>query len=280
MPGVEVMAEATEALIAGSAIRAPPAWLKYVIAMLLVALTTFAFYRGEPATDIDSVFVAANVTMLTAAFVGLTFFGFFFDIFASIGFVALVFGLCRLYAGIQRGRAVGNGDFLPEFVPEQDRWLAIARLRFVPDAELGAKAAARRRREYRRRLRRFLYAGSDAVMLEGVVERKSWLHEALDDLMVLIWHGASEAAARSAARHDLARLERQLAAYDERLPDDGSVRIAFACAEIDDGAADTDRGERRRLRELVGQVVAAAAESPLARRAAFVDHRDVSPGGS
>ena len=280
MPGVEVMAEATEALLAGSAIRAPPAWLKYVIAMLLTALTTFAFYRGEPATDIDSVFVAANVTMLTGAFVGLTFFGFFFDVFASIGFVGLIFGLCRMYAGIQRGRAVGNGDFLPEFAPERDRWLAIARLRFVPDVELGGKAAARRRREYRRRLRRFLYAGSDAVMLEGVVERKSWLHEALDDLMVLIWHGDSEGAARAAAMHDLARLERQLAEYDARLPDDGSVRLAFACAEIDDGAADSDRGERRRLRDLVGQVVAAATESPLARRTAFFAHTDVSSGGS
>ena len=280
MPGVEVMAEATEALIATSGIRAPPAWLKYVIAMLLTMLTTFAFYRGEPATDIDSVFVAANVTMLTAAFVGLTFFGFFFDVFASIGFVSLIFGLCRLYAGIQRGRAVGNGDFLREFAPDRDRWLAIARLRFVPDVQLDARAAARRRREYRRRLRRFLYAGSDAVMLEGVVERKSWLHEALDDLMVLVWHGESEAAARAAARHDLARLERQLAEYDARLSDDGSVRLAFACAEIDDGAADSDRGERRRLRELVGQAVAASSESPLAQRTVFFDTADVSSGGS
>ncbi len=276
MPGVEVMAEATEALIAGSAIRAPPAWLKYVIAMLFTALTTFVFYRGEPATDIDSVFVAANVTMLTAAFVGLTVFGFFFDVFASVGFVGLIFGLCRLYAGIQRGRAVGNGDFLPEFVPAQDRWLAIARLRFVPDVHLSEKAAARRRREYRRRLRRFLYAGTDAVMLEGVVERKSWLHEALDDLMVLIWHGASKSAACAAAMHDLARLERQLADYDARLPDDGSVRIACVCREIDDGVADSNCGERLRLRELVGQVVASSTESPLAQRTAFFDHTDVS----
>ena len=36
MPGVEVMAEATEALIAGSGIRSPPAWLKYVLATFLV----------------------------------------------------------------------------------------------------------------------------------------------------------------------------------------------------------------------------------------------------
>ena len=42
MPGVEVLAEATEALIANSAIRAPPAWIKYLIAALLSALTAFA----------------------------------------------------------------------------------------------------------------------------------------------------------------------------------------------------------------------------------------------
>ena len=124
MPGVEVLAEATEAIVAGSAIRTPPAWLKYVLATFLVLLTTFAFYRGEPANDIDSVFVASNLTMLSAAFVGITFFGFFFDIFASIGFVSLIFGFCRGYAGLQRGRAVGNGDFLPEYAPRQDRWLA------------------------------------------------------------------------------------------------------------------------------------------------------------
>jgi hypothetical protein len=97
--------------------------------------------------------------------------------------------------------------------------------------------------------------------------------------MVLVWHGENEAAARDAARHDLERLERQLAEYDARLPDDGSVRLAFGCAEIDDSAPDSDRGERRRLRELVGQVVGAPGEAPLARRAVFFDHTDVSSGG-
>lgn len=280
MPGVEVMAEATEALVAGSAIRAPPAALKYVLATLAVLLTTFAFFRGEPATDIDSVFVAANVALLSAAFVGLTFFGFFADIFATIGFISLVFGTCRIYAGAQRGRAVGNGDFLPEFVPDHDRWLAVARLRFVPDPRLDARSTERRLREYRRRLRRFLYAGSDAVMLEGVVERKSWLHEALNDLMVLVWHGQTAAAARTAAMHDLARLERELDDRDARLPDDGCVRLAFACAEIDDLLEDGNRGERRRLRELIGQVLASSDERPLAQRTTLFDTGEVPPGGS
>jgi hypothetical protein len=265
MPGVEVMAEATEALIANSAIEVPPEGLKYLLAVVLVTLTTLAFFRGEPATDIDSSFVAANVLLLGAAFVGLTFFGFFFDIFASVGFVNLVFGLCRVYAGIQRGRAVGNGDFLPEFDPAEDRWLAVARLRYIPDAHGDPKVLARQRHEYHRRLRRFLYAGSDAVMLEGVVERKSWLHAALTDLMMLVWHGDSEAAARGAAMRDLARLQQQLTEQDPRLPVDGSVRLAFACAEINDNDDDSDRGERMRLRELVGRVLASPTERPLAQ---------------
>jgi len=117
-------------------------------------------------------------------------------------------------------------------------------------------------------------------MLEGVVERKSWLHDALNDLMVLVWHGDNEAVARTAAMHDLARLERQLAEHDERLPDDGSVRLAFACAEIDDSALDSDLGNRLRLRDMVGQVLASSTEVPLARRDAFSVQAEVSSGES
>ena len=156
MPGVEVLAEATEALVAHSAIQTPPAWLKYAVAAALLLFTTFVFYRGEPANDIDSIFVASNLALLGTSFVGLTFFGFFFDIFAAVGFISLVFGLCRAYAGVQRGRATGHGDFLEEYDPGPDRWLGVARLRFVPDARLGERGIAWRRREYRRRLRRFL----------------------------------------------------------------------------------------------------------------------------
>src|SRR6185295_15297307 len=92
-----------------------------------------------------------------------------------------------------------------------------------------------RRREYRRRLRRFLYAGSEAVMLEGVVERKTWLHDALSDLMVLVWHGPSRTAVLDAATRDLARLEAQMAFDDTDVSDDDGVRVAFASAEIEDG---------------------------------------------
>ena len=280
MPGVEVMAEATEAVVADSAIRVPPEWLKYALAALLVLLTASAFFRGEPAADLDSIFVATNFTLLAASFIGLTFFAYFFDIFASVGFVSMFFGLCRLYAAIQRGRAVGHGDFLAEYDPATDRWLAIARLRFVPAAGLGEKAAGRRRREYRRRVRRFLYAGSDAVMLEGLVERKSWLHKSLIDLVLLVWHGRSEADARGAAMHDLARLERHLAELDRRLPDDGSVRLAFACAEVDDRLDDPGPGGLLRLRDHVGRVLASQAEVPLAQRDAFAVQSPGSPGGS
>jgi adenylate cyclase len=266
MPGVEVLAEATEALVAGSAIRVPPAWFKYALAALLSLVTAYAFFRGEPHNDIDSIFVATNLALLAASFVGLSFFSYFFDIFATVGFVSLVFGLCRMYAKTQRGRAVGNGDYLPDFDPARDRFLTVARLHFVPDAGLDPEAIRRRRREYRRRVRRFLYAGTDAVMLEGVVEEKTWLHDALSDLVVLMWHGESEAAARAAAVSDLSRLEKDLAEQDARLPDDGTVRLAFGSAEI---ATDTDPASgagRKLLHTLIGEVLASSTEWPLAQR--------------
>jgi adenylate cyclase len=279
MPGVEVLAEATEALIADSAIWMPHSWVKYVLAAILVVLTAFAFWRGEPATDVDSVFVATNLVLLLAAFSGLTFFGVFFDIFSSVGFVSLCFGLCRLYAGVQRGRAVGNGDYLAEFDADRDRWLVMARLRFIPNAALDAPAAARRRREYRRRLRRFLYAGSQAVMLEGVVERKSWLHDTLDDLMVLVWKAGDQAGARELARHDLDALHIHLNAHDDRLDDDGVVRVSVVAAEIDDGLDASDRGERLRLREVLGRALNTPQEWPLSASNAFTSTNPSSPGG-
>ena len=263
MPGVEVLGEATEALVTGSAIWMPPAWFKYVLAGILVLLASFAFFRGEPANDVDAIFVATNLTLLVLAFCGLTFFGVFFDIFASIGFLSLCFGLCRMYAGVQRGRAVGNGDFRPEFDPGTDRWLVMGRLRFLPYPSLDGPSAARRRREYRRRLRRFLYAGCEAVMLEGVVERKSWLHPTLDDLMLLVWKGNDEASAHQAATRDLDALHRQFNQHDDRLDDDGMVKVSLVAGEIDDDRDNSDRGERLRLRELMGRVLNATEEWPL-----------------
>ncbi len=279
MPGVYIHAEAAEALINHSTIWMPPTWVKYALAASLVLLASFAFFRGEPANDIDSVFVATNLALLVLAFSGLTFFGVFFDIFASIGFLSLCFGICRMYAGVQRGRAVGNADFLPEFDPAIDRWLVLARLRFVPYPSLDAAAASRRRREYRRRLRRFMYAGCDAVMLEGVVERKSWLHADLDDLMVLVWKAPDEATARHRAQHDLDNIHAQFNSYDDNdsLDDGGIVKVCMVAAEIDDERDESDRGERLRLREVLGRVLTSTEEWPLRAANTFTDRQDESP---
>ncbi|MEG2940611.1 MAG: CHASE2 domain-containing protein [Thermomonas sp.] len=260
MPGVAVWAEATEALLHDSAIWMPPTSFKYLLAALLVLLTAYAFWRGEPHEDVDGVFVAINITLLLIAFLGLTFFGVFLDIFASIGFVSLCFGLCRLYASVQRGRAVGNNDYRDEYHPSKHPWLLMARLRFVPNGDIGEFAAIRGKREYRRLLRRQLYAGSDAVMIEGIVERKSWLHDILDDLMVLIWTGTERVQALDAAKRELDQLYRDLNEGDLRLEDHGRVMVCISVAEIDDDDDSTNRGERVRLRELLGQDLNATDE--------------------
>jgi hypothetical protein len=268
MPGVEIHAEATEALLAGSAIWMPPAWFKYVLAALLVCLTAFVFHRGEPASEIDQIFVAVNLALLASAWIGLTAFGWFFDIFAAIGFVGLCFGLCRLYASVQRGRTIGNGDFREEFAPGRDRWLALARLRFQPDPGLAPDALERQLREYRRRLRRYLHGGTAAVAIEGVVERKSYLWEALEDLTVLVWAGPEQEQVAAVAERELGELHAHLVGHDEVLPDDGSVRVAFALSYAvppDESATQT----RARVRATLGDLLCNEDERPLSTRNPF-----------
>jgi CHASE2 domain-containing sensor protein len=267
-PGVEIHAEAAEALLNGSAIWMPPAGFKYLLATLLVLFTGFVFYRGEPAWEIDAIFVASNLVLVAVSFIGLTAFGVFFDIFAALGFVSLCFGFCRIYAATQRGRAIGNDDYRPQFDPDQHRWLALARLRFVPDASMETHALERRLREYRRRLRRFLYMGTDAVALEGVVEYKSWLWEAMNDVTVLMWGGPDRAAVAATAERELRALHAHLTGHEHLLPDDGSVRVASMISEAvaeDETIAQT----RARICAVLGRLLQSQDERPLAMRDPF-----------
>jgi CHASE2 domain-containing sensor protein len=262
MPGVEVQAEATEALLAGTAIWMPPAGFKYLLAALLTIFSGFAFWRGEPAWEIDEIFVASNLVLLAASFIGLTMFGVFLDLFAAIAFVSLCFGLCRVYAATQRGRAIGNDDYRPQFDPDRDRWLALARLRFVPDEGLDPRVVNRRIREYRRRLRGFLYRGTDGVALEGIVEYKSWLYDSLVDITVLMWGGTDRETVSATARRELEALRKHLAGHDDVLPDDGSVRVASLVSEA---VADNEPIEQTRARVcgVLGRLLASTVERPL-----------------
>jgi CHASE2 domain-containing sensor protein len=268
MPGVQVHAEAIEALVFGTAIWMPPAGFKYLLASLLVAFTGFVFWRGEPSWDMDGIFLAGNLVLLAGAFIGLTAFGVFFDIFAALAFVSLMFGLCRSYAAAQRGRAVGNDDYRPQFDPDRDRWLALARLRFVPDAGLDPMVLGRRIREYRRRLRGFLYLGTEAVAIEGIVEYKHWLWESLVDINVLLWSGPDRETVAATAQRELVALREHLAGHDDVLPDDGSVRVAslISVAVGDDEPLATTRA---RVCSVLGRLLAATDERSLSEHDAF-----------
>ncbi|MEN1929280.1 CHASE2 domain-containing protein [Luteimonas sp. MJ250] len=279
MPGVEILAEATEALLTGSWIRMPPGWLKYALAAILVLLSCFVFWRGEPHQDVDPVFVALNLVLLAVAFVGLTLFGWFIDIFASLAFGALCFGLCRGYAAVQRGRAIGNSDYLREYDPATRPWLLLARLRFEPDPSLSPQRAKRARREYRRTLRRLVHSSDRIVLIEGVIERKHWMHALLDDLVLLTWAAESEAAARAMAQADLDALHALLNAGGERLDGIGRVMACVATTAIEDRTVEGIQGARHRrlrLRALLGQDLDRLPHWPLAKHNNWI-HKNPLP---
>jgi CHASE2 domain-containing sensor protein len=277
MPGVEVNGEAVEALLTDGAIWMPPASFKYLLAAFLVMFTGFAFWRGEPAWELDAIFVASNIVLVAVAFVGLTAFGVFFDIFAALGFVSLCFGLCRMYAAAQRGRAIGNDDYRPQFDAGRDHCLAMVRLRFVPDEAMERRALSRRIREYRRRLRGWLYHGHEAVAIEGIVEYKHWLWDALVDINVLTWGGPDRASVVATAERELRSLREYLAGRDDVLPDDGSVRVASLISTIamaNEPIAET----RARVSHMLGQLLASTEERPLSAHDSFA--ADESPAAA
>jgi hypothetical protein len=215
--------------------------------------------------------------LVAVAFVGLTAFGVFFDIFAALGFVSLCFGLCRMYAAAQRGRAIGNDDYRPQFDAHRDRCLAMVRLRFVPDEAMERRALSRRIREYRRRLRGWLYHGHEAVAIEGIVEYKHWLWDALVDINVLTWGGPDRASVVATAERELRSLREYLAGRDDVLPDDGSVRVASLISTIamaNEPIADT----RARVSHMLGQLLASTEERPLSAHDSFA--ADESPAAA
>ena len=89
----------------------------------------------------------------------------------------------------------------------------------------------------------------------------AWLTAAgLDDLMLLIWTGTERTQALDAAKRELDQLYRDLNEGDLRLEDHGRVMVCISVAEIDDDNDLTNRGERMRLRELLGQDLNATDE--------------------
>src|SRR3546814_8293708 len=90
----------------------------------------------------------------------------------------------------------------PQFDPDNDHWLALVRLRFDPhEADLGRRETRRRVREYRRRMRGWLYRGAEAVAIEGIVEYKHFLYESLMDINVLMWRGHDRAEVARSEKH-------------------------------------------------------------------------------
>ena len=144
----------------------------------------------------------------------------------------------------------------------------MVRLRFVPDEAMERRALSRRIREYRRRLRGWLYRGPEAVAIEGIVEYKHWLWDALVDINVLTWGGPDRATVVATAERELRSLREYLAGQDDVLPDDGSVRVASLISTIaleNEPITDT----RARVSRMLGRLLASTDERPLSAQDAF-----------
>ncbi len=248
MPGVEVQAEAVENLISDSYIRTPAPGFKYALAALLVILIGFSFWRGEPSQDVDAVFTATNLVLTAIAVLTLTFTTFFFDIFTSVGTSVTFFGICRTYLAGMRGRALGNDDHVKE-LGEGDRLhivLLILRVSVGRDLEVvGRNPEARRfweTNEYRRRIRRVLYAHGYGKMHEGLIERKTWLASDFRDVVMMICDAPSVEELRWEILHDLNLINDELV----KIADENRLDQVVTCSGVYVDLSDKD-GQARSM---------------------------------
>src|SRR5690606_16381860 len=153
-------------------------------------------------------------------------------------------------------------DYRPQFDPDNDHWLALVRLRFDPhEADLGRRETRRRVREYRRRMRGWLYRGAEAVAIEGIVEYKHFLYESLMDINVLMWRGHDRGEVAAQAQRELRWLRDYRAAKDHVPADHGEV---LGGSQVSGAVSADDSAEQTRTRvcRVLRRPLAAEAERP------------------
>jgi CHASE2 domain-containing sensor protein len=216
MAGVELHAEAVENLIDNTWIRMPDDGFKYLLSAVLILAIGLSFWRGESARDIDAVFTVTNVLLTATAILALTFTNFFIDVFTSIGTSLTFFGLCRTYLAGMKGRALGSDDHVPELGYKGRLHVVLLLLRVSVRTDANALARnpeARRyweRSEYRRRIRRILYAHGYAKIHEGLIERKTFLASDFRDVILMVCDAPSVEELRWEILHDLKLISDEL----------------------------------------------------------------------
>ncbi|HEV2608595.1 MAG TPA: CHASE2 domain-containing protein, partial [Xanthomonadaceae bacterium] len=216
MPGVELHAEAVQNLIDGAWIRMPGDGFKYALSAILIALIGFSFWRGESVRDIDAVFTVTNVLLTASAIMSLSFTTYFTDVFTSIATSLTFFSLCRAYLTGMKGRALGS-DYHVSELGKHGRLhvvLLLLRVSFGSDAgAIGRTSGAQRyweKSEYRRRIRRVLYAHGYAKIHEGLIERKTFLASDFRDVILMICDAPTVEELRWEILHDLKLIKDEL----------------------------------------------------------------------
>ncbi|HEY2345897.1 MAG TPA: CHASE2 domain-containing protein [Xanthomonadaceae bacterium] len=266
MEGVKLHGEVVENLVDGTWIRMPDDRLKYALSAVLVTLIGLSFWRGESARDIDAVFTVTNLVLTAAAILSLTFTDYFIDVFTSIGISLTFFGLCRTYLAGMKGRALGSDDHVPELGHKGRLHVVLLLLRVSVGKDLtaaGRNPEARRfweRNEYRRRIRRMLYAHGYAKIHEGLIERKTFLASDFRDVILMVCDAPTVEELRWEIVHDLKLISEELA----RIADETRLEqiVTASAAYVD--LSELDQATRAiSLQNTLGKVLQMPATTSL-----------------
>ncbi|MDP8567713.1 CHASE2 domain-containing protein [Methylophilus aquaticus] len=221
-PGVEILATALDNTMHQDYLKVWRGKLPYIVlSLLLVWLTTLAFYFKVDRDRFNGVFTGSQIGLLVLSYLAINLIHTYLDLAAPIFWAVAYFGIAKIYAlatdrALQRWLAFG----LKADSPEQEVLLMPLTIESVES--LGDAVMKRIRKEAELASR----APNQVDVMAGT---QSGVWGLFGDMMIVSWQYSPQAEYREAAMQDATQLATHLTAFVRTLglPENSQVRYAL-----------------------------------------------------
>ncbi len=220
-PGVEILATALDNTMHQDYLKVWRGKLPYIVlSLLLVWLTTLAFYFKVDRDRFNGVFTGSQIGLLVLSYLAINLIHTYLDLAAPIFWAVAYFGIAKIYAlatdrALQRWLAFG----LKADSPEQE--ILLMPVSIDSDESLGDAAMKRIRKEVE-------LASHTPNQIDVMTGTQSGVWGLFGDIMIVSWQYSPQAEYREAANQDAMQLASRLAQITQTLGLPKNTRVRYA----------------------------------------------------
>lgn len=220
-PGVEILATALDNTMHQDYLKVWRGKLPYIVlSLLLVWLTTLAFYFKVDRDRFNGVFTGSQIGLLVLSYLAINLIHTYLDLAAPIFWAVAYFGIAKIYAlatdrALQRWLAFG----LKADSPEQE--ILLMPVSIDSDESLGDAVMKRIRKEVE-------LASHSPNQIDVMTGTQSGVWGLFGDIMIVSWQYSPQAEYREAANQDAMQLASRLAQITQTLGLPKNTRVRYA----------------------------------------------------